>query len=248
MVGVNMNQTNLKNIFYRLQKQMIEKLSSSREIILHPGAKGDATEINWIEWLDTYLPKRYKVGKAFVIDSHDRISEEIDLVIYDQQYSPFVYREAGATYIPAESVYAIFEVKQDLSKFNLEYAGKKFKSVRSLHRTSAPIFHLGGVDRKVSHFNIVSGFVCLESSWKTPFGNSFDKAIRSLDELSRIDLGCVLQVGSFQIRYDGGISIGKSTAEESLIYFFFKVLMELQKLGTVPAMDIGEYAKALDSI
>ena len=88
-----MNQTNLKNIFYRLQKQMIEKLSSSREIIGHSGAKGNATEINWIEWLDTYLPKRYKVGKAFVVDSHDHISEEIDLVISDQQYSPFVYRE-----------------------------------------------------------------------------------------------------------------------------------------------------------
>lgn len=243
-----MNQTNLKNIFYRLQQQMIEKLSSSREIIRHSGAKGNATEINWIEWLDTYLPKRYKVGKAFVVDSLDRISEEIDLVIYDQQYSPFVYKEAGATYIPAESVYAIFEVKQELNKFNLEYAGKKIKSVRSLHRTSAPIFHLGGVNKKSSYFNIVSGFICLESAWKSPFSNAFDRVIRSLDEQSRMDLGCVLQVGSFQISYDGGISIGKSTPEESLIYFFFKLLMELQKLGSVPAMDIEEYAKALDSI
>lgn len=244
-----MNQTNLKNIFYRLQKQMIEQLSGSREIIQHSGAKGNATEVNWIKWLDTYLPKRYKVGKAFVVDSQNHISEEIDLVIYDQQYSPFVYKEdGGATYIPAESVYAIFEVKQDMNKFNLEYAGKKFKSVRSLHRTSAQIVHLGGVDRKVNQFTILSGFLCLESRWAQPFGASFDKAIKGLDEPSKIDLGCVLQTGSFQISYGEKITVEKSTQEEALIYFFFKLLMELQKLGTVPAMDIGEYAKALDSI
>ena len=65
-------------------------------------------------------------------------------------------------------------MKQELNKFNFEYAGKKFKSVDH-YIVHAPIFHLGGVNKKASHFNIVSGFICLESTWKTPFGNSFDK-------------------------------------------------------------------------
>ena len=54
---------NLKTIFLSLQKQMIEKLSSGREIIFHPTAKGDVSELNWIEWLRLYLPKRYAVNK-----------------------------------------------------------------------------------------------------------------------------------------------------------------------------------------
>lgn len=100
----------------------------------------------------------------------------------------------------------------------------------------------------VKHFTILSGFLCLDSPWKQPFGTSFDKVISNLDEFSRIDLGCVLQTRSFQIGYGDEITVDKSTQEEALIYFFFKLLMELQKLGTVPAMDIEKYAKALDSI
>jgi hypothetical protein len=38
---------NLKTIFLSLQKQMIESLSSDREIIFHPTSKGDASEVNW---------------------------------------------------------------------------------------------------------------------------------------------------------------------------------------------------------
>lgn len=36
-----------------------------------------------------------------------------------------------------------------------------------------------------------------------------------------------------------------SNSSESLIYFFLKLLSELQKTGTVPAMDIDEYGKFL---
>jgi hypothetical protein len=38
-------------------------------------------------------------------------------------------------YIPAESVYAVFEVKQDV-KGNIDYAAQKVESVRRLKRTS----------------------------------------------------------------------------------------------------------------
>lgn len=38
-------------------------------------------------------------------------------------------------YIPAESVYAVFEVKQDVEG-HIEYAAKKVESVRKLKRTS----------------------------------------------------------------------------------------------------------------
>ena len=44
------------------------------------------------------------------------------------------------------------------------------------------------------------------------------------------------------------IVIEKGTQAESFIYFFLKLLMELQKLATIPAMDIECYARALDSI
>lgn len=234
-------------IFYKLQQQMISTLEASRVIIDHPGAKGDASELKWIEWLEAYLPKRYKVGKAFVVDSSNQISDQLDLVIYDQQYTPFVYVDKGTSYIPAESVYAIFEVKQSLNTENIKYAGEKFESVRRLNRTSAEIYHLGGRSKK-EHFRILSGFICLSSDFSPAFSDTSKKHILALESHQHMDLGCVLQEGSFSVSYDGKSNIEFSSREETLIFFFFRLVTELQKLGTAPAMDIEEYAKALNSI
>lgn len=239
----------LKEIFLALQEQMRSMLSSGREIIFHPVSKGDASELNWIEWLRTYLPKRYQVDKAFVVDSNGRFSQQLDLVIYDRQYSPFVFFQSGAVYIPAESVYAVFEVKQELNKENLEYAGEKIKSVRSLVRTSAPIIHAGGtISQPKPPFRIIGGILTLTSGWVDTFGTSFQECLNNFDTYSQIDIGCAIDTSSFIINYENGITFQTSSYEEALIHFFLNLLIKLQNLGTVPAMDIGAYAKSLSSI
>lgn len=63
------------------------------------------------------------VDKATIIDSAGNQSEQIDLVIYDAQYSYLVFTQGNRKLIPAESVYAVFEVKQELNKAYIEYAG-----------------------------------------------------------------------------------------------------------------------------
>ncbi|MDD4363265.1 MAG: hypothetical protein PHD33_03530 [Atribacterota bacterium] len=238
----------LRNIFLSLQKQMIEKLSSDREIIFHPTSKGDASELNWKTWLETYLPKRYSVDKAFVIDSQNNISQQLDLVIYDKQYSPFVFNQDNAIYIPSESVYAVFEVKQEVNKNHLLYAGDKIKSVRELNRTSAPIIHAGGkIDIPKTPFRIIGGILTLSSGWSNVFGKSFIDVHKKFNENSQVDIGCILEKGSFIVDYRNGVSIKISSKEESLIFFFLNLLIKLQDLGTVPSMDIYSYAKVLDS-
>jgi len=240
-----MERVDLKQIFMKLQNQMIAQLSANREIITHPGTKGGASELNWIEMLNTYLPERYKVDKAFILDSGGDLSEQIDIVIYDKQYSPFLFHQDGAIYIPAESVYAVFEVKQTISKEKIEYAGNKFASVRRLKRTSVPISHAGGEYKAKEHFKILSGILALESDWKPPLGSSLIKSLDSLNKPKRIDLGCVLRAGSFEVSYEPTVKLDKSKKENSLIFFFLKLLNLLQRLGTVPALDISEYGKFL---
>lgn len=240
----------LKDIFYNLQKQMIEKLSTDRKIVFHAPTKGAATELNWIKWLKKYLPNRYQVDQAFIIDSNGRFSEQMDLVIYDQQYSPFVFNQDGAIYIPAESVYAVFEIKQELDKPNFEYATDKIKSVRLLNRTSAPIVQASGIIKNPKKpFHIIGGILTLTTSWKDVFGEPFQNSISGTDEISRLDMGCCLEKGSFLIKYESeSYSFETSSEDESLIYFFLKLLSKLQELGTVSALDINAYGRALDSI
>ncbi|HYE09741.1 MAG TPA: DUF6602 domain-containing protein [Patescibacteria group bacterium] len=244
-----MEKIDIKNLFYDLQKQMIAKLSTNRRNIVHPGAKGGTSELNWILWLRDYLPKRYCVDKAFIIDSDNNISDEIDVVIYDQQYTPFVFKQDSIIYIPAESVYAIFEVKQKLSKEYILYSGEKAASVRALKRTTVPIPHAGGILPAKPHNKILAGVLTLSSVWKDPLGACFEEHIRSLTGDQCLDIGCALECGSFIVNhYSDNFSIEKSTMNESFIYFFLKLLIELQRMATIPAMDIESYARALDSI
>src|SRR5438128_2046395 len=133
-----------KQLFGSLQAELDAKLKSGR-IIQHPGSKGDNSELNWIEMLRQYLPQRYRIEKAFVVDSKGAISEQLDIVVFDAHYSPPIFNTGGTLYVPAESVYAVLEVKPELNKENLEYASQKAASARKLHRTSVEIRHAGGV-------------------------------------------------------------------------------------------------------
>lgn len=239
----------LRKLFLSLQTQLAAKLQTNRDVIVHQGEKGAATEEGWRTMLEDYLPSRYKVSKAFVIDSLGNFSEQIDLVIYDRQYSPFLFNQDGALYIPAESVYAVFEVKQDLSSAHLAYATGKAASVRKLRRTSAPIVHAGGVIKEPrAPFPILAGLVCLACGGLTEFGDTFRSKLQGAPAEGRLDLVCALSYGTAEITYtESGLTIQESTAETALIFFFLRLLDRLQALGTAPAMVLGEYLKALES-
>ena len=185
---VKKKSVNIKEIFKGLQNQMEAKLTFNRKVVKHPTAKGTATELEWIETLSTYLPKRYCADCAFVIDSGGNISEQIDIVIFDRQYSPFILRQNGVTYIPAECVYAVIEVKQDLSKKNIEYAQKKASSVRKLKRTSVPIPHAGGVFPAKKPARILAGIVALDGK----LSKENQKKLSNTNEFSVLNFGCSL--------------------------------------------------------
>ena len=237
----------LAKLFLDLQEQMIVRLGTDRKHIKHPTAKGDAAELKWIEMLCTYLPSRYCVEKAFVIDSDGCLSHQIDVVIFDRQYSPFLFNQDGTKYIPAESVYAVIEVKQDLSADYIAYAGKKAASVRNLHRTSATVIHAGGKYPARPPLQIMAGIVALGSEWNGLPESSLRSALSRLSKAERLDFGCSLKYGSFSPIYVGDTveRIDTSPKDEALISFFLSLVHHLQRLGTVPAIDVREYASSL---
>lgn len=237
------NNTKLTGLFTVLQNDMISKAEFSNTLN-HPVDKGTNSEENWLKWFTNYLPQRYKAAKATIIDSKGSVSDQIDLVLYDAQYSYLAFNENGIRYIPAESVYAIFEIKQELNKANMEYAGEKAESVRKLYRTSASIPHAGGNYPPKPLHRILSGILTTRSGWSEPFADPFKKCIEAYSEHQRIDCGCILTEGSFFFDYGSNI-LKKSDKEESLVYFYLQLLILLQNIGTVPAIDFAEYMKAL---
>jgi hypothetical protein len=94
----------LEKIFEALQKRLMAGLAASRSALGHPVARGDATEVNWIDLLSRHLPHRYDVAKAFVVDSTGAISDQIDIVVYDRLYTPLLYNQDEQRVIPAGAV------------------------------------------------------------------------------------------------------------------------------------------------
>jgi hypothetical protein len=241
------SQVSLRELFLRQQDVMIAQLQRSRATLPHPGTKGDATELHWTDMLGTYLPRRYCVRKAQVMDHTGTLSEAMDIVIFDAQYSPLLLEDGPACYVPAESVYAVAEVKQELDKGHIEYAGGKAASVRRLKRTSAPIMHAGGRYEPKKPGPILAGLLTVESSWSPPFGKSFKEALGGLAQDHELQFGCALRHGAWEALPDGEgeLVVSASDNETALISFFLALLASLQRMGTVPAMDLAEYAKAL---
>lgn len=219
------------------------KLSTSRKAIKHPGTKGDASESNWLGFLQTYLPKRYKATKAFVIDSDGNSSDQIDIVIHDRQYSPLVFKHEDAIYVPAESVYAIFEVKQEASKAHIEYAQKKAASVRSLKRTSLPVPHVDGTSPAKPPQHILSGLLSFESGWNPAMGQPLVDAILLDVEDGRLDLGCIATSGIYELNAKNNLDMTMN--DKALTLFLFRLIDLLQKKATVPMIDVMAYAKWL---
>ncbi len=232
--------------FKSQQERMIADLSEVRTVHEHPTAKGDGTEFHWLEMLQKRLPARYRADRAFVIDADGQRSDQIDIVIHDRQFCPVLLDTAGGRHIPAESVYAVLEVKQDLSRKQVEYAGEKIESVRRLHRTSAEFLHASGRARTTPK-PVLGGIVTFESGWSPAFGEAFETVLGQQPDARRLDLGCALSDGGFEVIYDsaGTPQVTRSSPESSLIFFLLRLLHRLQQVATVPAIDYVEYSGLL---
>ncbi|QGY03626.1 hypothetical protein MMSR116_18320 [Methylobacterium mesophilicum SR1.6/6] len=238
-----MSEWSLEHLLSGLHERVQQSLASSRRAFGHPGTKGDATEGVWLDLFNTYLPKRYQAAKAHVADSRNAFSDQIDVVIYDRQYTPPIFELHGQTIIPAESVYAVFECKQEINAREVGYAHGKIASVRRLHRTSMPVPWLQGKAEPKTPHRIIGGLLTFESGWSPPLGDTLIEALSDADDDSRIDLGCVAANGLFGCTDQG---CGTVTAQgKPATAFLLELIARLQECGTVPMIDVRAYASWL---
>jgi hypothetical protein len=238
-----MSKWSLSDLLSGLHDEIEHRLAIARKSFAHPGTKGDASEGVWLEMLQTYLPKRYQAEKAHVVDSMGAFSDQIDVVIFDRQYSPFIFNFHGQVIIPAESVYAVFESKQEMDADQISYAHKKVTSVRRLHRTSLPIPYAGGTYPPKPLQHIFGGLLTLESRWTPALGQPLITALESGDELGRLDIGCIAAHGMFACD-NSGCFVLKPEGKPATA-FLFELIARLQSSATVPMIDIRAYAQWL---
>lgn len=239
-----MSNWSLPQLLGNLHADIQHRLALARSSFSHSVTKGDASEKVWLELFETYLPKRYQALKAHVVDSNGNFSEQMDIVVFDRQYSPFIFNFQNEVIIPAESVYAVFETKQSVDASQVKYAQEKLTSVRRLHRTSLRIPHAGGTYEPKPLFPILGGLLTLESEWTPALGEPFRNVLKTDLSDGLLDIGCVAAHGHYF--YDLAINDFMLINENKpATAFLFKLISLLQVRGTVPMIDIEAYASWL---
>ena len=222
------------------------QLQSANRSIGHSTEKGDATESVWIDLFNQYLPKRYHAVRGHIADSQDSFSGQIDVIIHDRQYTPPIFTFKNAIVVPAESVYAVFEVKQSLSSNEIDYTKGKLESVRERCRTNAPIYYHGCDDPTAKRDLpwILGGLLCYGSSYTPPESKTLLENLADEKDNRRIDLVCVADTGVYE-RIDGAYQFNGSGCHTTR--FLFRLIRRLQPMATVPAIDMEKYEPYLDA-
>jgi hypothetical protein len=239
-----MSGWSLERVLGGLHDEIQRRLDRARDLG-HPVAKGDASETIWLELLNGYLPERYRADRCFVVDSEGAFSQQIDVVIFDRQYTPFIAHFEGQNVIPAESVYGVFEAKQALNATHVRYAQEKAATVRALHRTSLPTpTNTGIVDPKTPH-RILAGVLTFESDWNPALGHPLLNALADGQGDRLLDLGCVAAHGMFVCEPEGKHVIAPGGKPATA--FLLELIAQLQACGTVPMIDVRAYARWLNA-
>ncbi|MFS0794416.1 DUF6602 domain-containing protein [Microbacterium sp. 1P10AE] len=244
----------LKKAFLDRQKLLSAELELPLQFTSHPTTIGDASEANWGRMLRSFLPGRYEVGPAFALDAKGNQSQQVDLAIYDRQYSPLWFQSGSSRFVPVESIYAVFEVKQNINVQNLRYAADKIASVRSLSRTSAKIVDIYGTQAGPDPLTrpILGGLLALRSDWIDGLqGHSAKNHIDSFSGAEWIDFGLALDDSAFDhIPRDANTQLLTPGIEfaapgTQLIFFVMRLFRRLQAIGSAMAVDLEIYERVL---
>jgi hypothetical protein len=240
-----MSDWSLTQLLAGLHDDIEQRLSTARKAFGHPGAKGDASEAVWLELLERYLPRRYQAAKAHVVDSKGAFSDQIDVLIFDRQYSPFIFHFQDQTVVPAESVYAAFEAKQTINANHVAYAAGKIASVRKLYRTSLPIPYAEGTYPAKKPPHIIGGLVVFESDWNPGLGKPLVDALKAANGDEQLDMGCIAAQGIFWRNETSDDYVIREKGKPATA-FLLELIARLQGSATVPMIDVRAYAQWLD--
>lgn len=107
--------TQVKRIIknYQLMEQSLCNELSVENQSQHGSFTGAYREEVWANLFRNILPKKFAVQQnAFIIDSEGKTSPEVDIVIYDEQYVPYIFQYGETTkLIPIEAVFAVVQCK-----------------------------------------------------------------------------------------------------------------------------------------
>lgn len=84
----------------------------------HELTTGTYREEVWKSLFEQIIPRKFCIDQGvFIIDSKGHISNEVDLAIFDEQYTPYIFKYGKIKFIPIEAVAVAIQCKsKDIDK------------------------------------------------------------------------------------------------------------------------------------
>ena len=100
----------------------------------HQGLTGHVREDSWIDFFRKIIPQKFAIEKSvIIIDSTGKVSKEVDIAVFDNQYTPYLFNYGNLKFIPIEAVSVVIECKSTQFKKNqLKEWSKSIKSLKSV--------------------------------------------------------------------------------------------------------------------
>lgn len=101
--------SNIKENYKRTEKEIVNKLYFKAP---HGGTIGRHREKIWSEMFKNIVPRKFVIEQSvFVIDAYGQVSREVDLAIFDETYTPYIFCYGKLKFIPIEAVAVVIECK-----------------------------------------------------------------------------------------------------------------------------------------
>jgi len=123
------------SVFYRIHENyryMNQMMVEEMDIVSqHNGLTGNYREEMWIKFFRSIIPQKFSLAQGvMIIDSTGNVSKEVDIAVFDEQYTPYVFQYNTLKFIPIEAVVIAIECKS--TSLNNEMLRAWAKSIDNL--------------------------------------------------------------------------------------------------------------------
>lgn len=119
--------------FESFADEIESKFNRLKLLISHPGSSGNYHEEILRTVLRNFLSKRYSVKTGFVFKDKDNVSNQIDILIIDEdEPAGYIFQEGDFAVVIPEAVVATMEVKTTLNAGDFDKAVANTTSVKKL--------------------------------------------------------------------------------------------------------------------
>jgi len=219
------------------------------------------------DFLKRYLPRNFNFGNGEIIDSENRRTGQVDIVVCNQ-YHPFTFSENEPGLFFAEGVVLAIEVKPNLGDYSeLTRGFKQIQRIKNLSRIPLPGDILYGGEYDAERFrmipSIIFGFQSPELNYLLPNVRSLYEELdiskeQQVDAIVSLDKGIIFNIkderDKLNILIDGkrvlglvGHMLGSDTLQRFLFHLSLLIPNEvrfrpiIERYTGMPELSLGRF-------